>query len=388
MTSDKSTAPIAQIADTSRSADALRYADVYGLLRLLSIPGIGAQKIRALMNAFGTPSDVFRAAPQDLRRIPGMREEHAANILHRSGDTEFADAQMRLAEECSVRILSLWNPGYPELLSAIYDPPVLLFLKGSFSEADNRSIAVVGTRHPSSYGEASAEQITRELVRHGICIVSGLARGIDTAAHTAALQAGGRTIAVTGSGLDVPYPPENRKLMDRIAETGVVVSEFPMGTIPDPANFPRRNRIISGLSLGTVVVESAETGGALITAAMALDQNREVFAVPGNINQRRSNGTNKLIREGRAKLVSSVNDILTELRIQIDLPFPETEAPVPPSLTPNERCLFEILTSDPQHIDTLSDRTGKPASDTLVTLLSLECKNLIRQLPGKYFIRA
>jgi DNA processing protein len=362
--------------------------DIHGLLRLVSIPRIGPQKIRSLISFFGSPTNIFRASPHQILRAPGIYEEHAYNIAHRSGDELFADSQLRLTIKHGVRIVSLWDKDYPELLNKIYDPPVLLFISGKLLESDQKSIAVVGTRHPTAYGRSTAERFSRDLVQHGICVVSGLARGIDTAAHTAALQSGGRTIAVIGSGLDIPYPPENRPLMERIAESGAVVSEFPMGTIPDSANFPRRNRVISGLSLGTVVIESAETGGALITASLALDQNREVFAVPGNITERRSSGTNKLIRDGRAKLISSVNDIFSELQVQLQFSFGEQTETQHPSLSPQEQGLFDVLSSQPQHIDALADRTGKAASDTLVILLSLECKNLVRQLPGKHFIRA
>ncbi len=362
--------------------------DISGLLRLLSIPRIGPQKIRSLISYFGSPSNIFRAAPQQFLRVPGIYEEQAYNILHRSGDEQFADEQLRLTVKQGIRIVSLWDNDYPELLNKIYDPPVLLFIKGNLQDSDQKSIAVVGTRHPSAYGRSTAERFSRDLVQHGICVVSGLARGIDTAAHISALKSGGRTIAVIGSGLDVPYPPENRLLMDRIAESGAVISEFPMGTIPDPANFPRRNRVISGLSLGTVVIESAETGGALITASLALDQNREVFAVPGNITERRSSGTNKLIRDGRAKLISSVNDIFSELQVQLQFSFRDNTETQHPSLSPQEQGLFDMLSSEPQHIDALADQMRKATSDTLVILLSLECKNLVRQLPGKYFIRA
>ncbi|MFZ1976970.1 MAG: DNA-processing protein DprA [Bacteroidota bacterium] len=372
----------------SSNASSGNSIDIHGLLRLLSLPRIGPQKIRSLISFFGSPSGVFRASPQQLLRVPGIYEEHAHNIFHRTDDEQFADAQLQLTVKQGIHIVSLWDNDYPELLSKIYDPPVLLFIKGSMLESDQKSIAVVGTRHPSPYGRSTAERFSRDLVQHGICVVSGLARGIDTTAHSAALQSGGRTISVIGSGLDVPYPPENRLLMERIAESGAVVSEFPMGTIPDPANFPRRNRVISGLSLGTVVIESAETGGALITAAMALDQNREVFAVPGNITELRSSGTNKLIRDGRAKLISSVNDIFSEIQVQLHFPFNEKAEAQPPSFSIQKRVLFDILSSQPQHIDELADQTRQATSDTLVILLSLECKNLVRQLPGKYFIRA
>jgi DNA processing protein len=220
----------------------------------------------------------------------------------------------------------------------------------------------------------------------GITVVSGLARGIDTTAHSATLKSGGRTIAVIGSGLDVPYPPENKKLLDQIADTGVVVSEFPMGAKPDAPNFPRRNRIISGLSLGTVIIESAEDGGAMITASTALDQNREVFAIPGNINDKRSSGPNKLIQEGRAKLVQNVDDILAELNVKLEKGSAKKEERPAIQLTIFEQKIYDILGTDPTHIDDIAEAADSSTSDVLVTLLSLEFKGLIKQLPGKMFM--
>jgi DNA processing protein len=259
---------------------------------------------------------------------------------------------------------------------------------GHFTSNDKNSIAIVGTRHPSLYGQTTTEIFVRELAELGLTVVSGLARGIDTQAHQTALKSKGRTIAVIGSGLDVPYPPENRKLLEAIAEQGAVVSEFPMGAKPDATNFPRRNRIISGLSLGTVIVESGEDGGAMITASTALDQNREVFAVPGNITEKRSAGANKLIREGRAKLVQRVQDILEELGPQMRHLLKKERAIDPPvELTLFERNVLNILGDQPVQIDTISELAETSTADALVNLLSLEFKGLVRQLPGKMFVR-
>ncbi|RPI00803.1 MAG: DNA-protecting protein DprA, partial [Ignavibacteriae bacterium] len=295
--------------------------NVRELLRLSAIPRIGPQKIRALVAHFKSPEHVLSATAHELISVPGIDRKLASNILHHSGGEKFADDQLKLLNKIGGRIVTLWDKEYPDLLRKIYDPPAYLFILGSFMEADARSLAFVGTRHPTPYGHSVAESLTREIAKHSITIVSGLARGIDTIVHTAALKCGTRTIAVIGSGLDVPYPPENNKLMDHIAEGGAVVSEFPMGTTPDASNFPRRNRIISGLTLGTIVIESAEDGGALITASTALDQDREVFAVPGNITEKRSGGTNKLIREGRAKLITNAQDIFDELASQLHFSF-------------------------------------------------------------------
>lgn len=362
--------------------------NVHELLRLSSVPRIGPQKIRALIAHFKTPDDVFHASARELITVPGIDKKLASNILHHITEEKFADEQLKKLNKLGGRIITLWDKEYPDLLRKIYDPPAFLFILGKFKEADAHSLALVGTRHPTPYGHSVAESLTREIAQHSITIISGLARGVDTIVHSTALKCGTRTIAVIGSGLDVPYPPENKKLMEHIAEEGAVVSEFPMGTKPDAPNFPRRNRIISGLSLGTVVVESADDGGALITATTALDQDREVFAVPGNITEKRSNGPNKLIREGRAKLITNAQDIFDELGSQLHLSFNQNDIKLKIDLTQTEQSLFQFLSDEPIHIDALSEKTEISTSDALVTLLSLEFKGIVRQLPGKLFVRA
>jgi DNA processing protein len=360
--------------------------NVRALLRLSSVPRIGPQKIRALVAYFKTSENVFQASARELIAVPGIDKKLASNILHNTTGEKFADDQLKRLNKLGGRIVTVWDKEYPDLLRKIYDPPAFLFVLGRFKELDSRAIALVGTRHPTSYGHSVAENITRDLAKQFITLVSGLARGIDTIVHATALKSGTRTIAVIGSGLDVPYPPENKKLLDHIAEEGVVVSEFPMGTKPDASNFPRRNRIISGLSLGTVVIESAEDGGALITATTALDQDREVFAIPGNITEKRSAGSNKLIRDGRAKLVTCVDDIFAELRLQLRLSLDKPMQKPTIELTPTECAIFDLLSSEPIHIDTLAEQADSSTSDVLVTLLSLEFKGVVRQLPGKLFI--
>ena len=237
------------------------------------------------------------------------------------------------------------------------------------------------------YGKFIAEKFSRELSEKGIMITSGLARGIDTVAHSSSLKAGGRTIAVIGSSIDMIYPSENKKLAERIEENGAVVSEFFMGTKPDPGNFPRRNRIISGMSLGTLIVETAENGGAMITASTTLDQNRELFCIPGNITEKYSFGTNRLIRDGHAKLVQSVDDIIAELKTSLRPILKFAPPQTPAALSVFEQKVFDILTSEPLHIDVVSERSGLSIPDTLVNLLSLEFKGLVRQLAGKMFQR-
>ena len=361
---------------------------VQDLLQLSSVPRIGPHKIRALISHFGDPAAVLRASPRDLIRVPGIERKLASNIVHNKGGEKFADDQLRRLNRIGGRIVTSWDPEYPDLLKKTYDPPALLFVLGRFTSSDKNALAIVGTRRPSSYGQTVAEMMTRSLTELGLTVVSGLARGIDTVAHSTALQSRGRTIAVIGSGLDVPYPPENKKLLDSIAQEGAVVSEFPMGTKPDATNFPRRNRIISGLSLGTIIVESCEDGGAMITASTALDQNREVFAVPGNITEKRSFGPNKLVREGRAKLVQRVEDILEELGPQMRHLVKAERSLVPQvELTLFERNILNVLSDQPLQIDAIAETAETSTADALVNLLSLEFKNLVRQLPGKMFVR-
>lgn len=362
--------------------------NVRDLLRLSSVPRLGPLKIRALVTHFGDPEAVLRAEPRDLIRVPGIDRKLASAIVRHDGEN-FADEQLRAVNRIGGCILPYWDNSYPSLLKKIYDPPPLLYVLGGFTEIDRHAMGIVGTRKPSSYGQRVTENLTRELMEAGITVVSGLARGIDTIAHETALKAGGRTIAVIGSGLDVPYPPENRRLLQRIARQGVVMSEFPLGTQPEAPNFPRRNRLISGISLGVIVVESDEDGGAMITASTALDQNREVFAVPGMITERRSIGPHLLIQQGRAKLVHTVNDVLVEFPALAGSSRSQERQAMPlPELTLFENTVLESLSNEPVHIDVLSERASLSTSDCLVTLLSLEFKGLVRQLPGKFFVKA
>ncbi len=356
------------------------------LIRLLSIQGIGPQKIRALAGKFSNLDDVFHASIHDLLQIPGIDTTLAHRILENTQSEIIADKQLEMAHKHHVTLVSYFDQHYPQLLKSIYDPPILLFIKGSLSTLSDSAISIVGTRHPTSYGQLVTDQFTEGLVRANFCIVSGLARGIDTIAHRTALKYNGKTAAVIGSGIDIPYPPENKKLLQQIAENGIVISEFLLGTAPDAPNFPRRNRIISGLTVATIVIESDIDGGAMITANFANDQNRDVFAVPGSVFEKKSNGPNFLIKENKAKLVTSVKDILQELQTQLQLPLDKDETPLP-QLSERESIIYNILDSIPQHIDIIADKSALPTSDVLVTLLELEFKNLVRQLPGKFFIR-
>ncbi len=371
-------------------------ADVKDLLTLSAIPGIGPSRLRALVSHFKSPGAVLEASARDLVAVEGFDRKLALNIVrHRDArgghlGRRFAVEQLSQLNKVGGRIITFWEREYPDLLRKIYDPPPYLFALGSIKPADRFAIALVGTRIPSEYGKLIAEKLTIGLVKLGITVVSGLARGIDTIAHMAALKSGGRTIAVIGSGIDVIYPPENRRLVDSITERGAIISEYQMGTQPDAVNFPRRNRIISGLCLGTVIVETSVQGGAMITAETALDQNREVFAVPGNITERRASGPNKLIQEGRAKLVGTVDDIVSELKPKLQPLFgqgtaDDKSADIP--LTDAEKVLHGLVSEGPLHIDALAERSALSTSDALVHLLSLEFKGLVKQLPGKMFAR-
>lgn len=368
---------------------------VSDLLVLSQIPQLGPNRLRALVSHFGEPARVLDARAGEIAPVEGFNRRLACEVVaylrsSRLSEAErFAEHQLSRINMIGGEILTFWDGRYPELLKTIYDPPPLLFIRGAFAEEDSRSIAVVGTRCPSRYGLLMAERFAFGLSRTGLTVVSGLARGIDTAAHRASLAACGRTIAVIGSGLDVIYPPENRGLSELISSHGVLVSEFPMGASPEAPHFPRRNRIISGLSLGTLVIESDLNGGAMITANIALDQGREVFSLPGEVTSGKSRGSNALIREGRAKLVDSVGDVLDEIILKLPLgtsgPIRRRKAAL--GLTLLERKLYDLMGEKPLPVDILADMAGLPPSDMLMNLLSLESKGLIRQVSGKMFVR-
>jgi len=360
--------------------------DVEALLMLSAVPGVGPNRLRALVGRFQSPEAVFRASMADLISVEGIDKTIARNI-RTYRDDGFAREQLSRLNRHSAQIVTFWDAQYPRLLKAISDPPAFLFVRGTLRAEDSEAVAVVGTRAPTDYGKLVASRLCAELAAQGVTIVSGLARGIDTEAHRAALQAGGRTIAVLGSGVDVIYPAENRSLARRIIEQGALISELPMGAGPDAPNFPRRNRLISGMSLGTLVVEAGDTSGALITANVALEQNREVFAVPGSIFNPKSRGTNRLIQEG-AKLVMSAEDVLAELRPQLPSLVREAMRQSPNVvLTELEKKVLESLSHEPLHIDVISKNNGLSPAQTLTLLLSLELKDLVRQLAGKMFVR-
>ncbi len=370
--------------------------NIHDLLILSEIPGIGSGRLRGLISHFKDSRAVAKASAKDLCAVEGIEKKVALGIVKFFRDSgpalnkKMVDQQLSKLNKVNGRVITFWDKEYPSNLKKIYDPPPFLFIRGEFAEEDNYSVAIVGTRDPSTYGIQMAQRFSTELSKLGIPIVSGLARGIDTVSHTATLKAGGRAIAVIGSGIDVIYPPENKQLFESIAEHGAVVSEFLMGAKPDAGNFPRRNRIISGISLGTIVVETGIEGGAMITASLALDQNKSVFAIPSALSEKRKSGTNLLIKEGKAALVESIDDIITELQPQLKrLLHAKTESPrkAQPALTLFEQQMYEVLTEEPSHIDAIAKRSGLTTSDALVHLLGMEFKGVVKQLRGKMFVK-
>jgi DNA processing protein len=291
-----------------------------------------------------------------------------------------------------MEIIKISDKTYPKILRQIHSPPKELYVKGRILEDDEFAVAVVGSRIASMYGLTTAERLGYELASRGLVVVSGLARGIDSAAHKGALKAHGKTIAVLGSGLDVIYPPENKKLAEEIVEKdGALVSEFPMGASPAPKHFPQRNRIISGLSLAVVVVEAAKNSGALITADFALEQNREVFAVPGKVDSATSFGTNQLIKDG-ARLVQTADDIIDELNLElsgrsVNDPYSAVGRGPRPRLTPEEEVIYKNLSEEPKYLDDVIGEAGVPLSKAMEALLQMQFKKLIKELPGKKFVR-
>ena len=356
-------------------------------LALCTVPNVGPIRFISLVKHFGSPEAVLSASEKKLAEFPDVGPTIASNIK-RKVDWMVAEKQLELMEKNKVRLLTFKDQTYPENLKSIYDPPPFLFIKGEIGEDDKNAIAIVGSRAASLYGKQIAEKIGRELAKIGITIISGLAWGIDSIGHLSALEENSRTIAVFGSGLDVIYPPQNGKLVERIIRKGAILSEFFLGTKPEKQNFPRRNRLISGLSLGVVIVEAGARSGALLTAKHALEQNREVFAVPGNIGAKTSEGTNELIKQG-AKLVTSVEDILEELKMITPLQQKEKSKIEKDlsQLSEVEKNIYNLIKEEPHHIDKIAQNTNVTTSQALSALLSLELKGLAKQLSGKMFVR-
>jgi DNA processing protein len=359
------------------------HEDPAATLSLFNAPGVGSARFRALLGAFGSPSEALKAGERALKNVPGVDAVTAASI-HTAGQNGEGAKLVDLLEKCGGQIVCIWDEDYPRRLKEIHDPPALLFVRGELPRTDEPCVAIVGTRNPSMYGIKQAHVIASDLASAGIVVASGMARGVDSSAHEGALQAKGRTYAVFGCGIDVIYPSENKSLAEKIIASGALISEFLPGTPPDPGLFPRRNRIISGMSLGVLVVQGSETSGAMITARCALEQNREVFALPGSVEDRRSRGPHQLLRDGAA-LVESAQDILKEFGAGRGQGQPAKIA-LPP-LNPSEEAVVARLSSDPIHIDQLVRDLNLPVASVLADLLGLEMKGWVQQLPGKLFVR-
>ena len=341
--------------------------------------------MRRLLDQFKSPEAVFHAPMKELLRIEGLGEK-VAQAIQRGPLEKIVEKELNRLKETGGRVITLTDEAYPRRLKDIYDPPALLYIRGELRIEDEFAVAIVGSRKTTPYGRWFTEKVSNELARHGMTVVSGMARGIDSLAHMGAISGGGRTIAVLGCGVDVIYPSENRNLFAKIIDHGAVLSEFPMGSPPEGGHFPRRNRIISGLSLGVVVVQANEKSGSLITAGYALEQGREVFAVPGNVGTESSRGVHRLIKEG-AKLVESSEDILEEILPQWERErkiAPEIEIPRP-NLTGEETVLYELLSETPWHIDAIIRESRLDPGKVSSLLLNLELKGLVSQWPGKCF---
>lgn len=356
--------------------------DYYHWFALSAVPQVGNVTFRRLISHFASPDKVLSASAAELSSVPGISSSVAHSIV--TTDTRrFADDQSSRLEKSGARLITCSDSLYPRLLLEIIDAPPYLYLKGSIPESFE-AVALVGSRTASAYGLSTAERLAGELSVKGVAVVSGLARGVDAAAHDGALKAGGLTIGVLGCGVDRIYPVENRRLYREMTEKGAILSEFPLGTAPLAEHFPRRNRIISGMSRGVVIVEAAEKSGSLITANYALEQGREVFAVPGNVTQANSRGGNWLIKQG-AKLVESADDILNEFPPSAPSAKSPPFQPPLPELEPDERPLYSALSESPRQIDQLVMLTGLTPASLSAMLLRLELRGLIQQLPGKLF---
>jgi len=366
------------------------------LLVLTLIPGIGPARIKAITRHLPNLEDVLHTGVDDLMNVPGIGESLARQMHHflhhtttREAAEKRAEEQIAMLHRYHASMVTILDPDYPPLLQEIYDPPPCLFIRGKLPSAHTPGLAVVGTRHASLYGKQTTALLCRDLVNFGITIFSGLAYGIDMAAHMAALENRGTTIAVLASGVDTVYTDPKEKIWPKIVEQGAIISEEWFGSELSPGKFPKRNRIISGISSGTIVIESDLNGGSLITASTALEQNREVFAVPGSIFSRTSRGTNKLIQQGQAKAVMSVDDIISEFGPQFAkncskksrLQNKETTN----NLTSMEKIIINCMGSEPIHIDALATASAIDIPSLLVHLFELELKDTIVQQPGQFF---
>lgn len=360
------------------------------IVRLSMIAGVGPILRKNLLARFGSVARVLAASNSELRQVQGVGSKTAAEIINARSTIDVA-AELQACRDAGIDLLPEQDPRYPSLLREIPDPPGLLFVHGELQQQDSLAIAIVGTRHATQYGMRQAERLATGLARAGITVVSGLARGIDTAAHQASLAASGRTIAVLGSGLLNLYPPENHELATEIARCGAVISESPCHTPPLSGLFPQRNRVITGLSLGVIVVEAPLRSGALVSAQHAMEQGREVFAVPGRVDHRTSRGCHRLIRDG-AKLVESVEDVLEELG-PLATATPSRDgrllrSPAELQLNVQEQAVLTVIQDSPTSIDEVVQRSGLPVNRVLATISVLEMRKLVRRISGNFVARA
>lgn len=360
-------------------------------LALTLTPGIAARLSARLLREYGSPEGVFRASLTGIEscNVPAP----AAQAIFKKQMFWRAEKEVDTLRKVGGKLVNWKDPEYPQSLLQIYDPPVMLYVRGDAEILNSPSLSIVGTRRPTVYGTQLAERMGRDLASRGLTIVSGLARGIDAIAHQGATAVGGRAIGVLGTGIDVCYPKENKKLYGKVLERGAIISEFPTGSHPAPENFPVRNRIIAGMPLGVIIVEGKQYSGSLITARLAMEFGREVFGVPGNVTQEVSFAPNLLIKQG-AKLVTNAEDVIEELPTPVRAALVKAEAVeaeqrnllLVDGLTPVQRKLYEMLSAEEsRHIDDIVDTSGLNSSEVLATLFDLEMKGIIRQLPGKQF---
>lgn len=355
-------------------------------IALNMVPKMGPVRLRKLLGIFETPQRILAAKPGELRRADGIGNDVAETI---SRWEEHVDLQAELARirEFGAEVLTRQSPEYPGRLREIHNPPIVLYVWGKLESRDKHAIGIVGSRQASHYGTWAAKKLSYQLAYAGMTVISGLARGIDTAAHQGALAAKGRTVAVLGSGLNRLYPAENQSLAEKIAGSGAVITEFSMDVKADTQTFPMRNRIVSGMSFGLLVVEAGLNSGALITSSQAIDQGRNVYAVPGPIDRPSAHGSNRLIQQG-AKLVMDAGDILDDLQVL----FPETPGPEPAGsragpLAGDEKKIYDAIDDSETAIDAIITKSGLPSAKVCSTLLALEMKHLVKQLPGQYFVK-
>jgi len=350
------------------------------------VPKLGPVRLRRLLDVFGSPQRILLAKSTELRGVEGIGPEIADAIAHWEQHVDLGGELARIAE-FGAHVITQDDPVYPPLLREIHNPPIVLYVWGELLEQDRHAISIVGSRKTSHYGLESAKKLSYQLAYAGLTIVSGLARGIDTAAHQGALAAKGRTVAVLGSGLLNLYPAENQALAEKIAASGAVVTEFPMTVSPDVQTFPQRNRIVSGWSDGLLVVEAGLKSGALITAGQAADQGRSIFAIPGQIDKSTSAGSNRLIQQG-AKLVMGAEDILDDLQILLpEKPQLQQSPARVVQFTGNEQAVYDAITEGETAIDAIITKSGLPPGSVSSTLLALEMKRLVKQLPGQHFVK-